>query len=84
MTGKDRPAEEARIRALHETCGCDTGAAFALIALACYGFVVFVLNLEPPWGIGWSALAVFIAAGASGKLFGVLRAERRIRRELRS
>ena len=83
MTPASAAAEEARLRAAHETCGCDVGAACAIVAVVIYVVWLVQADSSASWKLVLGGVGVFAAAGALGKAVAILNARRRLHRALR-
>lgn len=76
---------ERRLNQLAAACGCESGATFAVIALAGYiGYVLLTTGWHPRWSVSSGAwgVAVFLVGAVLGKLVGLVRARARLVREL--
>ena len=74
---------QKRVDTLADACGCDLGAAMALIAAGSWlAYSVIIGPSYGLWGTTWRAAAVMFAGATIGKLVGIGRARIELRRVL--
>jgi hypothetical protein len=74
---------QKRVDTLADACGCDLGAAMALIVTGVW--LAYSLTIGPSyglWGTSWRAVVVMFVAATIGKLAGIARARIQLRQVL--
>ncbi len=74
---------ERKINNWHNACGCETGALFSMISIACFAIYAFINVMPFNWILVRTSLIIFLMAALFGKITGILIAKFRLKRTVK-